>query len=279
VASSRRIRLPDGTIGTRLSTARDPVARMWPEGKIDGFLRTVAFYNGDRALAAVHYYATHPQAHYGDGRVTYDVPGLARERLQKETGVFQVYFTGCGGDIAMGKYNDGAPSNRADLANRMHDAMVRSSKSIKERHPVTPIRWRSAELRLEPRRAPEFSESVCQQIVQDAKAKPADRIRAAMMLAFIARTKTGHALDLNCLTIGPVKMLYLPGEMFVEYQLFAQRAAPAGTFVTVAAYGDCAMWYVGDNQAYTDRGGYEQTWSFVEPSEGILKKTITQVLK
>jgi hypothetical protein len=66
--------------------------------------------------------------------------------------------------------------------------------------------------------------------------------------------------------------------MFVEYQLFAQRAAPAGRFVAVAAYGDCAMWYVGDNQAYTDRGGYEQTWSFIEPSEEILKVTIEKVL-
>jgi len=278
LASSRRIRLPDGTIGTRLSSGKDPVERMWPEGKIDAFLRTVSFFRGDRPLASLHYYATHPQAHYGNGRVTYDVPGLAREQLEKETGVFQIYFTGRVGDVAMGKYNDGDPANRAILADRLHDAMLRSTASIKDRHSVTPIRWQSETLRLQPRRAPEFSEPVCQKIVQDANAKPDDRIKAAMMLAFRERVQSGHSLDLSCLTIGPVKILNLPGEMFVEYQLFAQRAAPAGTFVAVAAYGDCAMWYVCDNQAYTDRGGFEQTWSFIEPSEEIVKEAIAKLL-
>jgi hypothetical protein len=57
------------------------------------------------------------------------------------------------------------------------------------------------------------------------------------------------------------------------------RMAPAGTFVSVAAYGDRAMWYIGDNQAYTDRGGFEQTCSFIEPSEDVLKKAIERLLK
>jgi hypothetical protein len=157
--------------------------------------------------------------------------------------------------------------------------MKRSTDSIKDRHAVTPIRWRSEKLRLPPRRAPEFSEPECRKIVQDETAHPSARIKAAMMLAFLERVRAGHSLDLSCLTIGPVKILNLPGETFVEYQLFAQRAAPAETFVAVAAYGDCGMWYVCDNQAYTDRGGYEQTWSFVEPSEEILKKAIEKLLK
>jgi hypothetical protein len=278
VASSRRIRLPDGTIGTRYSSAKDVTARMWPEGKIDGFVRTVSFYDGDRALASLHYYAMHPQSHYGNGLVTYDVPGLARERLEKETGVFQVYFTGCGGDLGMGKYNDGDPANRAVLAERLFDAMARSAAGIKDRQPVAPIRWRTEKLRLEPRRAPEFSEPECRKVVQDEKAQPGARIKAAMMLAFLERIRAGHSLDLSCLTVGPVKILNLPGESFVEYQLFSQRAAPPGTFVAVAAYGDCGMWYIGDNQAYTDRGGYEQTWSFVEPSEEVFKEKIQKVL-
>src|SRR5262249_15321506 len=151
-------------------------------------------------------------------------------------GIFQVYFNGCGGDLTMGKYNDGDPANRALLAGRLYDAMKRSVAGIKDHHPVTPVRWRSEKLRLEPRRAPEFSDAACQMVVDDAKAHPTARIKAAMMLAFRERYRAGHSLDLSCLTIGPVKILHLPGEMFVEYQLFAQRAAPAGTFVAVAAY-------------------------------------------
>jgi hypothetical protein len=280
LASSRRIPLPDGTIATRYSRgAQDPIARMWPEGKIDGFLRTVAFFSGDRPLASLHYYATHPCVLFGDGLVTYGVPGVARERLQDETGVFQVYFNGCGGDIALGKYNNGDFANIAVFAERLHDAMARSMAGIKPSHAVMPIQWRSEKLRLEPRRAPEFSEPACQKALQDAKATPSDRIKAAMVLAFRQRVAAGHSLDFSCLTMGPIKILNVPGETFVEYQLFAQRAAPAGTFVAVAAYGDCGMWYIGDNQAYTDRGGYEQTWSFVEPSEEVIKDKIERLMQ
>jgi hypothetical protein len=46
----------------------------------------------------------------------------------------------------------------------------------------------------------------------------------------------------------------------------------------VAGYGDFGMCYIGDNQAYIDRGGYEQAWSFVEPSEELLKQAIEQSL-
>ena len=67
----------------------------------------------------MHYYATHPQSFYGDPRVTYDFPGMAREELEKQEGVFQVYFTGCAGDVLVGKYNDGTPATRDELADRL----------------------------------------------------------------------------------------------------------------------------------------------------------------
>src|SRR5262249_35027576 len=152
-----------------------------------------------RVLAELHYYAMHPMGVYGDGRVTYDVPGLARERRQEETGIFQVYFTGCGGDIGMGKYNDGALSTRAELAGRLRAAVASSEAAIRDCSPVTPIRWSSAEVYLPLRREPEFSEDVCRQTVQDARARPGDRIKAAMILAFNERTRKGHGVDISCL--------------------------------------------------------------------------------
>jgi hypothetical protein len=48
--------------------------------------------------------------------------------------------------------------------------------------------------------------------------------------------------------------------------------------ISLMAYGDCGMWYVGTNDAYADRGGYEPTWSFIQPSEEIVKKAIAHVL-
>jgi len=42
---------------------------------------------------------------------------MAREELEKREGVFQVYFTGCSGDITAGKYNPGTPESRQGFAN------------------------------------------------------------------------------------------------------------------------------------------------------------------
>ena len=71
-------------------------------------LRTLSFWDGDTPLAALHYYATHPMSYYGDGRVSADFCGLARQKLQDEDpNVFQVYFNGCAGNVTAGKYNDG----------------------------------------------------------------------------------------------------------------------------------------------------------------------------
>ena len=77
-------------------------------------LRTevVTLLQGERPLVRLHYYATHPQSYYGDGRATSDTVGLAREEMEREEGIPQIYFTGCAGDITAGKYNDGSPAAR-----------------------------------------------------------------------------------------------------------------------------------------------------------------------
>ena len=40
---------------------------------------------------------------------------MAREAIQEKEGVFQLYFTGCSGDITVGKYNDATPAVMAAL--------------------------------------------------------------------------------------------------------------------------------------------------------------------
>jgi hypothetical protein len=290
LASTRRVRLPDRTIGARFSNHAwrldvhhgvpgiDPVRKMWPEGKIDGFVRTIAFHDDAERLVAMHYYASHPQSFYGDGRVSWDVPGIARERLQEETGVFQVYFSGCGGDIAFGKYNDGVLETRDVLAERMHDALVRSLEGAVPQNGLGPIRWHSRDLQFGVRQDPDFSEATARSILEDVDAPSYDRIRAAWILANHARTEAGHTTPMSCLQLGSVSVLNLPGDTFVEYQLHAQRVVPAGTFVAVAGYGSCGTGYIGTDEIYSDVGGYEQTWSFIEPSEESFKTAITEIL-
>ena len=277
VASNRRVEKHDGTILTRSSGTKDPVLQAAPEGLIDPWLRTLSFIGDDgKPFAQIHYYATHPQSFYGDARISYDTVGIARERLQRESGVFQVYFTGCGGDVAMGKYNDRSRAARKTLTNRIHDAMKRSVAHVKLQ-PVSPIRWQTIAVHFPPRRDPAFMEQANRELLADPKAKFGVHLKAAFNLAWIERTKANSAIEVSCLTIGSVQLLNLPGEPFVQYQLAAQRLQPK-SFVLVAGYGDCGMSYIGGDRIYTDRGGYEQSYAFSGPCEQLLLTTIQQLL-
>ncbi len=280
LASTRRIRLPDGSILVRGSSSKDPQAIAAPEGKVDGFVRTVSLWNEARPIAYLHYYATHPQSYYGDGRATYDVPGLARERLQSETGVPQIYFTGCGGDVGMGKYNDANPKRRAELADRLY-AALRQSVAEPRKQAAKPLKWAWTEVPLAARNEDEWSDEFHRRRLADKRLPQMERAKSAMLLAFNERLLAGkQPLVVSGLSIGPVTLLHLPGEAFVEYQLWSQRQfeADKSRFVAVAAYGDCAMWYIPDDAAFADRGGYETTWAFAAPCEEMLKRKLLEVV-
>jgi hypothetical protein len=275
VASSRRVRSDDGSILVRWSSCRDSTLRAMPEGNIDPWLKTVTFARGNKALVRLHYYATHPQSFYGDPRTSYDFPGLARETIQTEEDVFQVYFNGCGGDITAGKYNDGSRSAREELASRLAQGM-RESIAATRLQPAAEIRWRTAPLRLVPRSDPGYTEADYRQRMTNQQLDPSVRIyRGAMPLAFLARQET--PILLSSLSIASVHILHLPGEAMIDYQFFAQQLRPSD-FVAVAAYGDCGCGYLCTQQAF-EEGGYEPTDSFVVPqSEVELKSGIRKLL-
>ncbi|MEQ9409822.1 MAG: hypothetical protein RIK87_18950 [Fuerstiella sp.] len=66
---------------------------------------------------------------------------------------------------------------------------------------------------------------------------------------------SGHRIPLGCLTPGTARILHMPGELFVEYQLVAQKMRP-NDFVAMAAYGDYGPGYLGTRIAY-GQGGCE----------------------
>ncbi len=276
VASTRRVEQPDGTIKVRYSSTTDAALHAAPEGLIDPWLRTLSFYHEGKPLAQIHYYATHPQSFYGDARISYDTVGIARERLQQESGVFQMYFTGCGGDIGMGKYNNGTREARTALTGRILDAMQRSIADVRL-EAAAPIRWQTLPLHFPPRRDPAYSEPANRKLLADNPTNDAARLKPAINLAWIERMKANRQVELSCLTIGSVRLLHLPGEPFVQYQLAAQQVQP-DSFVLVAGYGDCGMGYIGGDRIYTDRGGYEQTYAFSGPCEGLLLSAIENLL-
>src|SRR5579864_626062 len=188
VASNRRVLGPDGKVKyTRTSATKDPLARAEPEGLIDPFLKTLSFWDGDRPLAALHYYATHPMSYYGDGRVSSDFCGLAREKRKKDDeSILHAYFTGCAGNITAGKYNDGSKEFRPVLRDRIYAGMAAAWETT-QRYAVSSWDWRVEHVRLLPRSEKSFGADESWQALKDDKAQKAKRGNAAFQLAWLKR--------------------------------------------------------------------------------------------
>ena len=278
VASNRRYLTPDGkpSFG-RTSACRDEYARGQPEGTIDPWLRTLSFWDGDKPLAALNVYAVHPMSRYGQGRVSADFVGDARRRRQDDdSGVFQIYLSGCSGNVTAGKYNDGGPANRAALAGRIHDGMAKAWSDT-TRHPASSYRFRSIPLRLEPRDGPGFTtDDLTRRLKTDPK--PFGQCLAAMGLSWRGRAERGQAIDLPAVEIGPAVLVLLPGESYVEFQLKAQAMRP-DDFVVTVGYGECATGYVPTEAAVLENDSNLNDWCWVAPgSQAKMEIALRKVL-
>lgn len=205
-----------------------------------------------------------------------DFPGVARFLRQLEIpDALHIHFTGAGANVGAGKYNDGSHENRLILAERLADGMKRAWESTK-REPVTAgsVRWDFESVTL-----PEAEHLA--KLEKRMKENPDTAMNSsiAMKLAWIERSRSGMKVDVSCLSIGTAKILHLPGELFVEYQL-AAKSQRKDLFVAMAAYGDNGMGYIGTSDAYNE-GGYETgEASLVGPgSENVLMDAINRLLQ
>lgn len=280
VASNRRVMGPDGKVKyVRYSSCKDEKIRAEPEGTIDPDCRLISFWEGDRPLVSVTYYATHPQSYYGGGGVSADFVGIARSLREKSLpGVMHIHFNGASGNVTAGKYNDGSREMRPVLAERLAAGMQKAWQNTKKM-PVAAadVSWRAVEVALPPRDT--LDEKQLAATLGDSQAEVRDRVRAARDLAWLRREKAGHKIELNCLKLGPAYILGMPGELFIEYQLAAEKLKP-DALVCMAAYGDYGPGYIGTSIAYL-QGGYETTRvSRVAPEvEGVLMSALAELLK
>lgn len=279
VASNRRYSDADGKVHyNRMSATRDPKIRDADAGTIDPLLKTLSFWNGDTALCALSAYATHPMSYYGKGGVTADFVGLARKMRQSETkGVFQMYASGCSGNVTAGKYNDGSPDNRATLAGRIHAAMRAAWRATKT-FPVKDVSFRSVPLALGARTSDGFSEAALLEKLKNDP-KPFGQCLAALGLSWKKRCDAGTPIDLPVLDFGGAALALLPAESYVEFQLAAQQARP-NDFVLVAGYGECGPGYVPIERAWKENDGNLTDWCWVNPgSEKRMREAIQTALK
>lgn len=280
VASNRRFFGRAGALSfARGSRTTDGEAQVADEGTIDPWLRTLSFWDGDRAVCALHTYAVHPMSFYGAGRISADFPGEARALMQAaHPEALQIFANGCAGNVTAGRYNRGTPEDRAALASRLRAAME-SAWQQTERVPLTGAGFRLAQMPLGARATPNHTEALLRERLATG-VKPFTRSEAAMGLAWYERVKRGHRVEVPLLEFDRSHvLLLLPAEAYVEYQLFAQECRP-GAFVMVMGYGECGPGYIPTDRAFTEIDTNLNDWAWTPPgSEAVMKAAISEVLK
>lgn len=276
VASNRRILGADGKVkATRWTACKDSALRAEPEGLIDPKVFLLSFWNEDSPVALLSYYACHPQSYYRTGIANPDFPGIARFYRQLALpDAIHIHFNGAGGNIGAGKYNDGSKENREVLASRLADGMKRAWEATrKEKISSAELQWRVEPVLLPPAKHIEMLADA-----PDSK-EPEFLLKNASELIWLQRYQLGITIDIACLYAGNIRILHMPGELCVEYQLHA-KAFRKDLFVAMAAYGDYGAGYICTAEAYK-QGGYEAgTASGVSPgAEKIIMNAINKLLK
>ncbi len=278
IASSRRVVLADGRIAwTRYSASGgDEFHRTADDGPIDPFLKTLSFFDGETPLLMLHAYATHPMSYYGRGGVSADFVGLARRRMQREyPRTFQIYVSGCSGDVTAGKYNDGTPAARELLTQRLFEGMDASWKTTQKTR-LTTLTFRNATFDLPFHEGEEFHRERLETTLNNPDAKEGDRILAAMSLSSLDRKARGQQIDMPCLDFGAAQVVLFPGEAFVGYQLIAQEMRP-DSFVLGIGYGECWTGYVPTERAFVENFNHDWRW-VGRGSEEIIRAALGKVL-
>jgi len=275
IASNRRILNRDGKVAFgRMTACRNNEHCAAPEGVIDPKATAVSFWDGAQRVATLAYYATHPMSYYGQGAISADFVGMARAQQD----VFTVYFTGAAGNVGAGKYNTGDAATRAVLAQRLAEG-IRAARANENKYPLEEMRWTMEPVALPHREGAEFTEEAILRTMRDAKAEPRNRASAGRYLAWRRLGAAGRKIDLTALHIGSTRLLHMPGELFVEYQLGIQKERPTDV-IAVAAYGDYGPMYIGTMASYYE-GGYETTLvSRVSPDvECVLKDAMLKLAR
>jgi hypothetical protein len=231
--------------------------RRFAAGRQPAGVRSLSFWNGEQPIGVLTYYATHPQSYYRTGVASANFPGIGRFLRQSTlNGLTHVHFNGAGGNIGAGKYNDGSHESRQILAVRLAEGMARAYQAT-EKHPISAadVDWQTLPVAL-PASAYLNEEALIEKL-KDSKLDPSQRAEVAKDLVWLRRCQAGDKVDLTCLTIGTARILHMPGELVVEYQLAAQEMRP-DLFVAMAAYGEYAPGYICLKEHY-EQGGYEDS--------------------
>ena len=254
-ASNRRTLGPDGKVrGMRYSRCADEGLRSEPVGVIDPMLRTLAFREpSGELMATMSFYATHPQVANGRGMYSADAQGEAMRLLAGEQGGAQhAYFSGPFGNVTAGKYSSPTDleGNLLGFGKLLADGIGQNMRGMGWHEPDG-FEWKTASFTF-PR--DELGREAMEKALADSDVPEGQKVIHASILSS-ADNPANTDYPMRLLQIGPVRVLFLGGEPFVEYQLYVQSLIP-DAFIAVAANCSGSFLYIPTADAF-DQGGYE----------------------
>lgn len=232
-ASNRRIKLPDGSVQMRSSRCSDKAIKNMPVGIIDPMLRTIAFTGSeDRIIASMSFYATHPQTCNDGKNFSADAPGEALSLLKNDfPDSLHLFCTGAAGNVGVGKYS--SPNNLE--GNRRHFGFLLANGIA---HNLQSLRYNDANDAVWSQISFPFPVKTLNrgEMLEEISSQKTPQVRRISNIAILCCDDYHHNPDyiIRLFNLSGVKLLFLPGEPFVEYQLYAQSLIP-DEFLAVAA--------------------------------------------
>ncbi len=254
-ASNRRIIGPDGKVrGMRYSRCADEGLRAEPVGVIDPMLRTVAFRDpSGEPIASMSFYATHPQVANGRGMYSADAQGEAMRLVGEAQGGGQhAYFSGPFGNVTAGKYSSPTDleGNLLGFGKRLAEGIGLNLRGMRWHEPEG-FEWTATSF---PFPMEDLDREAMLGALADEGVPEGQKVIKATVLSS-ADYPANSEYPMHLLRIGPARVLFVPGEPFVEFQLYVQSLIP-DAFIAVAANCSDNFLYIPTAEAFA-QGGYE----------------------
>jgi hypothetical protein len=277
-ASNRRILGEDGKVrAMRFSRSGDESLKSEPVGTIDPMLRTLAFrdFQGD-LLCSMSFYATHPQVSNGRQMYSADAEGEALNRLESDRpDGLHLYFSGPFGNVTAGKYSSSTDleGNVTHFGEKLATGILRNLGNMSWENAET-FEWVSGGF---PFPREDLDVETLKAFVRDEDVPFGKRIvKAAVLSSYMYGKNTSYPVDL--LKIGTNRLLFLSGEPFVEYQLYAQSLIPDEFIASVANCNDNFL-YLPLAENFPEEGYEVTSFRWCTPDfESRFKKHIASLL-
>ncbi|PCJ60960.1 MAG: hypothetical protein COA79_07840 [Planctomycetota bacterium] len=279
-ASNRRIKTKNG-MQWRATKCQDKKLKSYATGKIDPYLRQCSFYDTNQELiVSLNFYATHPQVANNRDAISDDAPGYALRQMESAfPKAFHVYFNGCGADLGNAKY--ASPDREEDIqvfGTKLFHAMKRCQQEIKLK-PLDKIEWISHSFPVPIKEVKKTKEEL-EAIITSKDCSSVEKYISGLNLNVLEKGIKEYPFKVSSLKLPDSRMMFLPAEMFIEYQIYCQSIMKDEELL-VAAYGDGFLAYIPQDEDF-EWGGYElnEDWNWVKPGiEKLLKEELTKFCK